>query len=147
MNSRWVRVVASNLTSAFLALFPRVHVTILVWAIFAFWFQVPAMILIVFKIILWDNIVAPSFNQAAASNVAYSAHLGGYAFGFAIATALLAFRVLPPRRPGTSAAGSAPVQFGVDAAHRGEAMFFDPCLEPRRILEYGCDLLRIDQKT
>ena len=82
-------------TTAFLALFPRVHVTMLVWAFFIFTFQVPAMILIVFKIILWDNIIAPRFDQGAALNVAYSAHLGGYAFGFAVALLLLLVRALP----------------------------------------------------
>ncbi len=82
-------------TTAFLALFPRIHITMLVWMFFVFTFQVPAMILIVFKIILWDNILAPAIDQGAASNVAYSAHLAGYAFGFAVAMLLLAFRVLP----------------------------------------------------
>lgn len=82
-------------TTAFLALFPRVHITMLVWLFFIFTIQVPAMILIVFKIILWDNIIAPSFGQAAAANVAYSAHLGGYAFGFVVAMGLLAVRALP----------------------------------------------------
>ncbi len=82
-------------TTAFLALFPRVHVTMLVWMFFVFTFQVPAMILIVFKIILWDNILAPSLERGAASNVAYSAHLGGYAFGFAVAMGLLGLRALP----------------------------------------------------
>lgn len=83
-------------TTAFLALFPRVHVTMLVWMFFVFTFQVPALILIVFKIILWDNILAPTLEgQGAASNVAYSAHLGGYAFGFLVAMGLLAVRVLP----------------------------------------------------
>ncbi|MCK4340767.1 MAG: rhomboid family intramembrane serine protease [Phycisphaerae bacterium] len=82
-------------TTAFLALFPRVHITILVWVFFIFTFQVPAMILITFKIILWDNIIAPSFDHTAASNVAYSAHLGGYAFGFGVSLGLLAIRALP----------------------------------------------------
>jgi membrane associated rhomboid family serine protease len=82
-------------TTAFLALFPRVHITLLVWMFFIFTFQVPAVILIVFKIILWDNIVAPSFDQSAASNVAHSAHLAGYAFGFAFALGMLAVRALP----------------------------------------------------
>jgi len=85
----------ATVTTAFLTLFPRVHVTMLVWMFFIFTFQVPAIILIVFKIILWDNIVAPSLNQGAVSSVAYSAHLGGYAFGFAVAMSLLALRVLP----------------------------------------------------
>lgn len=83
-------------TTAFLALLPRVHVTMLVWMIFVFTFQVPAMILIVFKMILWDNIISPEIEGgAAASNVAFSAHLGGYAFGFAVAMGLLALRILP----------------------------------------------------
>lgn len=82
-------------TTAFLALFPRVHVTMLVWVLVVFTFQVPAMILIVFKIILWDNVLAPSINQGAVSNVAHSAHLGGYAFGFVVAMGLLALRALP----------------------------------------------------
>jgi membrane associated rhomboid family serine protease len=82
-------------TTAFLALFPRVHITLLVWMFFVFTFQVPALILIVFKIILWDNIIAPRFDAAAYSNVAYSAHLGGYAFGFATIVLMLAVRALP----------------------------------------------------
>lgn len=83
-------------TTAFLALFPRVHITMLVWMFVIFTIQVPAMIVIVFKIILWDNIIAPaSYQDVAASNVAFSAHLGGYAFGFAVSLALLAIRVLP----------------------------------------------------
>ncbi len=83
-------------TTAFLALFPRVHITMLWWMFFVFTFQVPALILIVFKIILWDTLVAPGLGgQGAASNVAYSAHLGGYAFGFTVAMGLLAARVLP----------------------------------------------------
>lgn len=82
-------------TTAFLALFPRVYITMLVWMIFIFTIQLPATILIVFKIILWDNIIAPSFGQSAASNVAYSAHLGGYAFGFAVSMGLLLIEALP----------------------------------------------------
>ncbi|MEW6197565.1 MAG: rhomboid family intramembrane serine protease [Planctomycetota bacterium] len=82
-------------TTAFLVLYPRVHVTMLVWMFFIFTFQIPAMILIVFKIILWDNIIAPAIDQGAASNVAYSAHLAGYAYGFAVALGLLAVRALP----------------------------------------------------
>lgn len=82
-------------TTAFLALFPRIRVTMLVWMFFIFTFQVPAMVLIVFKIILWDNIIAPELDRATYSNVAFSAHLGGYAFGFAVAMGLLAVRALP----------------------------------------------------
>jgi membrane associated rhomboid family serine protease len=82
-------------TTAFLALFPRIHVTLLVWMFFIFTFRVPAMILIIFKIILWDNIIAPGIDQGAYSSVAVSAHLGGYLFGFVISMALLGVRALP----------------------------------------------------
>jgi tetratricopeptide (TPR) repeat protein len=82
-------------TTAFLALFPRVHVTLLLWFFIVTMIQLPAMAVIVFKIILWDNIVAPRLEQGMVSNVAYSAHLAGYAFGFAVAMGMLAVRALP----------------------------------------------------
>jgi membrane associated rhomboid family serine protease len=83
-------------TTAFLVLFPRVHITMLFWLFIVFTFQLPAMFLIVFKIILWDNVLAPSLDPSVGrSNVAFSAHLGGYLFGFAVAMLLLAIRGLP----------------------------------------------------
>lgn len=82
-------------TTAFLVLYPRVHITILIWFFIITTVQLPAMILIVFKIILWDNIIAPGLDQGAVSNVAYSAHLGGYAFGFSIAMLMLGVRAMP----------------------------------------------------
>lgn len=84
-------------TTAFLALFPRVHITMLVWMFFIFTFQLPAMLLITFKLILWDNVLAYMLTQQAGvmSQVAFSAHLGGYAFGFVVAFVLLAARILP----------------------------------------------------
>jgi len=82
-------------TTAFMVLYPRVHVTLLIWFFIITTIQLPAMILIVFKIILWDNIIAPSMNRGMVANVAYSAHLGGYAFGFFIALLMLVVRALP----------------------------------------------------
>jgi len=83
-------------TTAFLVLFPRVQIMLLAWIVyFISTIQIPAMIIIVFKIILWDNVIAPSIHQGVVSNVAYTAHLGGYAFGFAITTLLLMLRALP----------------------------------------------------
>ncbi|MFH1746879.1 MAG: rhomboid family intramembrane serine protease [Planctomycetota bacterium] len=82
-------------TTAFLVLFPRVRVTLLLWFFLITAFQVPALFLIVFKIILWDNVMAPSFDSGAVSNVAYSAHLGGYTFGFCIALGMLLAGALP----------------------------------------------------
>jgi len=82
-------------TTAFLVLFPRVRITMFVWFLVITAIQVPAMVLIVFKVILWDNVIAPMFDTAPVANVAYSAHLGGYAFGFVVGMALLAGRALP----------------------------------------------------
>lgn len=82
-------------TTAFLVLYPRVHITVLLWAFVVMTLQIPAMFLIVFKIILWDNIIAPGLDRGMTSNVAFSAHLGGYLFGFAVTWVLLALRALP----------------------------------------------------
>ncbi|MFQ5807401.1 MAG: rhomboid family intramembrane serine protease, partial [Phycisphaerae bacterium] len=72
-------------TTAFLVLFPRVHIRILLWFLIVTTIQLPSMFFIVFKIILWDNVIAPSIDRGAlVSNVGYSAHLGGYAFGLGI---------------------------------------------------------------
>ncbi len=80
-------------TTAYLALFPRSHVTVFVWLFFIYFFEVPAMLLIGVKIIVWDNLVAPSVGGAG--NVAHAAHLAGYLFGFFSAMLLLLVRALP----------------------------------------------------
>lgn len=83
-------------TTAFLALYPRVHIHMLIWVFFFITrFGLPASVLIVLKIIVWDNIVAPSIASGPTHNVAHSAHLGGYAFGFIVALILLYMRALP----------------------------------------------------
>lgn len=79
-------------TTAFLVLFPRSRINMLLIFVFITTFELPSMILILFKIILWDNIIAPAFDQQIQSNVAYSAHLAGYGFGFAVALLLLKTR-------------------------------------------------------
>jgi len=55
--------------------------------------SVPSTLLIVLKMILWDNIVAPRLGPA--QNIAYSAHLVGYGFGFITTMLLLWIRALP----------------------------------------------------
>ncbi|MFN0137550.1 MAG: rhomboid family intramembrane serine protease [Phycisphaerae bacterium] len=82
-------------TTAFLALYPRVNITVLVFMIIITTLQLPAMILIVLKIILWDNVVAPRLQHGMVSNVAFSAHLAGYAFGFGATMLMLGVRGLP----------------------------------------------------
>jgi membrane associated rhomboid family serine protease len=87
----------SAVTTAYLALFPRSNVTVLYWFLIIGTFELPSMILIVLKMIVWDNILAPSMvrNPMEASNVAFGAHLAGYAFGFTVAAGMLALRFLP----------------------------------------------------
>lgn len=82
-------------TTAFLALYPRVHITVLVFMVIITTFQLPAMLLIVIKIIIYDNIILPRLEGGMVSNVAFSAHLAGYAFGFASTMLLLGVRALP----------------------------------------------------
>jgi len=84
----------AGVTTAYLALFPRSYVTVLVWLFFFIQFvELPAMILIGLKIIVWDNMIAP--RVGGADQVAYLAHLGGYLFGFGGALAMLAIRGVP----------------------------------------------------
>lgn len=84
-------------TTAFLVLFPRSEVTVFYWL----WFyidtvRVRALLLIGLKIILWDNVLAPRLGSGAdLESVAYSAHLGGYLFGFIVCALLLLVRALP----------------------------------------------------
>lgn len=82
-------------TTAFLVLFPRSKVTVLLWIfIFIRFVQVPAMLMIGLKIIVWDNIIAPGLSHGQDS-IANSAHLAGYLFGFAGALGMLLLRALP----------------------------------------------------
>ncbi len=80
-------------TTAYLALFPRSRVTVLIWFFFIHLIELPAMVIIGLKIIVWDNLVAPSLGGG--SSIAYSAHLAGYVFGFSAALILLLIRALP----------------------------------------------------
>ncbi len=86
----------SAVTTAYLALFPRSYITVVYWWFFFGTFELPSMILIVFKIILWDNIISPAMvPDDMFVQVAFSAHLMGYGFGFAAVAFLLALRWLP----------------------------------------------------
>jgi len=82
------------ITTAYLALFPRCHVTVLVWLfLFLHFFELPAMIIIGLKIVLWDNVISPMIDRSG--NVAYGAHLAGYTFGFVASLVMLFVRALP----------------------------------------------------
>ncbi|MFQ5502643.1 MAG: rhomboid family intramembrane serine protease, partial [Phycisphaerae bacterium] len=87
----------AGVTTAFLVLFPHSGITTFYWL----WFyigtmHIRAMLLIVAKIILWDNIISPSLSSGHGySQVAYSAHIAGYFFGFTLCLFLLWIRALP----------------------------------------------------
>jgi len=83
----------AGITTAYLVLFPRSRITVLYWLFFIGTFEVPAMIMIGIKIILWDNMIAPSIGSVG--NVATGAHLAGYLFGFVASVAMLLIRALP----------------------------------------------------
>lgn len=73
-------------TTAYLVLFPRCRVRVLYVFFFIGFFELPAMVLIGVKIILWDTIIAPQMSNDGV--VAHGAHLAGYIFGF-LATLLM----------------------------------------------------------
>ncbi len=71
---------------AYLVLFPQSLITIVYWFFIIGTMEIPALYLIIVKLIVIDNVISRS-----AANVAYDAHLGGYAFGI---IAILLLRVL-----------------------------------------------------
>ncbi|MEX2673386.1 MAG: rhomboid family intramembrane serine protease [Phycisphaeraceae bacterium] len=81
----------SAVTGAFLALFPRSHVTLVYWFIIIGQLTVPSMWLILFSIA--QDLIFATLNMGG--NVAYLAHLSGNLFGFVVGMGLLATRVLP----------------------------------------------------
>ncbi|HUN80151.1 MAG TPA: rhomboid family intramembrane serine protease [Phycisphaerae bacterium] len=86
----------AGVTTAYLVLFPRANVTVFYWL----WFylgtmQIQALLLIGVKVILWDNVLAPQLSGGGYTEVAYSAHIAGYVFGFVWCALMLLVRALP----------------------------------------------------
>ena len=80
---------AAAITGAYLVLFPQTLITVLYWFLFIGTMEVPALYFIGFKMIILDNVII-----RYTPNVAYDAHLAGYAFGIAAALVLLATGLL-----------------------------------------------------
>lgn len=72
-------------TGAYLALFPQTLITVVYWFIFIGTMDLPAIYFIAFKLIFWDNVF-----ERRMQNVAYNAHLAGYAFGILAIGSMLA---------------------------------------------------------
>lgn len=87
------------LGGAFLVLFPRTRVRVLVLLFVITVINVPSVAFIAFNIardllLQGMEVIGPG-RAGGGGGVAYMAHLGGYAFGFAVALALLTLKVLP----------------------------------------------------
>jgi membrane associated rhomboid family serine protease len=76
-------------TGAYLVLFPQTLITIVYWFFIIGTVEVPALYFILFKMIIYDNVLAPY-----GGNVAYDAHLAGYSFGIISSMILLATGLL-----------------------------------------------------
>lgn len=73
-------------TGAYLVLFPQTVITVLYWLFFFIGtLEVSAIYFIAFKMIILDNVIA-----RITPNVAYDAHLAGYAYGILATVGLLA---------------------------------------------------------
>lgn len=77
-------------TGAYLVLYPQTIITILYWFFFIGTIDVPAIYLIIIKMIFLDNVIART-----AENIAYDAHLAGYTFGIGSILLMLIVRFLP----------------------------------------------------
>lgn len=83
-------------TTGYLALFPRSNIEFIYWWFIIGTIELPSMFIIILKMILWDNIIAPSLEaQGGPVQVAYGAHLAGYLYGFVVGVLLLWTRALP----------------------------------------------------
>lgn len=78
-------------TGAYLVLYPQTLITIVYWFFFIGTMEVPAIYLILLKMIFIDNVISRS-----APNIAYDAHLAGYTFGIGAILLLLATKLITP---------------------------------------------------
>jgi len=81
----------SAVTGAYLVLFPRVRVLVLMIFYFITTLQVSSLLFVGLQVLY--NVVMTL--TGAGGGVAYTAHVSGYVFGIAMAAGLLALRVLP----------------------------------------------------
>jgi len=81
-------------TGAYLVLFPQTSVHTFYWILYFIGrADFSALYFILFKLIAYDTVIEPRLGGP--SNVAYTAHLAGYAFGIAVPLLLLVVKVLP----------------------------------------------------
>ncbi|MHB1156577.1 MAG: rhomboid family intramembrane serine protease [Phycisphaerales bacterium] len=85
----------SAVTGAYLALFPLTRVTMVFWFFFIYFFDIPAMVLLLFSFGQDLFFQVLEWTGRPGANIAFQAHLAGNLFGFLIGMALLWARILP----------------------------------------------------
>lgn len=85
----------SAVTGAYLALFPLTRVTMVFWFFFIYFFDIPAMVLLLFSFGQDLFFQVLEWTGRSDANIAFQAHLAGNLFGFLIGMALLWTRILP----------------------------------------------------
>ncbi len=80
-------------TGAYMVLFPRSYVHVLYFIFLVGIIDLPAFYFIIFKLVIWDNILGPSLYGQG--NVAHSAHIAGYSFGILVPLIMLLLKLLP----------------------------------------------------
>jgi membrane associated rhomboid family serine protease len=75
-------------TGAFLVLYPRTEITVMYVFFFIGTWDLPAILFIAIKMIIVDNLLM------RVSNVAYDAHLAGYAYGILVSIGLLSTKLI-----------------------------------------------------
>lgn len=81
-------------TGAYLVLFPHTFITVIYFFYFIGTFEIKAMYLIALKLIFLDNVLQKYVSDA---NIAFDAHLAGYAFGIVVVVGLLAGKLIDGR--------------------------------------------------
>ncbi len=79
------------ITGGYLVLYPKSLIHVVYWFFIIGTLQIPAIWFITFKLIFIDNVLART-----GQNIAYDAHLAGYAFGAGILLLFLGTNVLTP---------------------------------------------------
>lgn len=77
-------------TGAYLVLFPKTLITVVYWFFFIGTVEIQALYFIALKLIFWDNVLTADPNQ----NIAYNAHLAGYAYGILTILGLVALGLI-----------------------------------------------------
>ncbi len=83
----------ATVTGAYMVLFPKTNIHVLYVIFFIGSMHVPALYFIMFKLIIFDNLLEPRISGGG--GIAYGAHLAGYAFGVGIPLIMLALHWLP----------------------------------------------------